>query len=188
MMRSLQNFIIILTIATLASDGIASPVPENVKADSDADIDAADDPSYFDLCHPGLPCFKVSPDVFKAILEEQGINSVDDEEANDANDEDFDVGKRGSGSYLFRSRRGFNESPRLQPRSGMYLLRTRKSVFSPRSIRGNYLFRTRKSSGPMDRLSRGAGGNKYLFRTRKSDELMNRMSTRGKGYLFRTRK
>ena len=31
MMRSLQNFIIILTIATLASDGIASPVPENVK-------------------------------------------------------------------------------------------------------------------------------------------------------------
>ena len=86
---------------------------DTIAADSDADIDAADDPSYFDLCHPGLPCFKVSPDVFKAILEEQGINSVDDEEANDANDEDFDVGKRGSGSYLFRSRRGFNESPRL---------------------------------------------------------------------------
>ena len=86
---------------------------DTIAADSDADIDAADDPSYFDLCHPGLPCFKVSPDVFKAILEEQGINSVDEEEGNDANDEDFDVGKRGSGSYLFRSRRGFNESPRL---------------------------------------------------------------------------
>ena len=92
---------------------VTLPFFDTIAADSDADIDAADDPSYFDLCHPGLPCFKVSPDVFKAILEEQGINSVDDEEADNANDEDFDVGKRGSGSYLFRSRRAFDESPRL---------------------------------------------------------------------------
>ena len=39
MMRSLQNFIIILTIATLASDGIASPVPENVKGNFEKKIE-----------------------------------------------------------------------------------------------------------------------------------------------------
>lgn len=179
-MKSLQNFIIVLTIATLASDGIASPVPEELK------VNPAPGLVPFGPGCPGEPCIFLDPELIESIKNNDLKNYLkSDEDTTDyENDQDdIDLGKRGSGSYLFRSRRAFDEEPRLQPRSGMYLLRTRKSVFGPRATRGNYLFRTRKS---MDRYSRG-GGNKYLFRTRKADELMNRMSTRGKGYLFRTK-
>lgn len=96
----------------------------------------------------------------------------------------------GTGSYLFRSRRAFEDAdqPVPQRRSSSYLLRTRKSVpmdayLDPRNVRGEYLFRTRKS---MDRSGRGGS---YLFRTRKYDEsFLDRMlRSQGKGYLFRTR-
>jgi len=176
-MKSFQNFIFVLTITYLASDySIASPVQE-----SKADLYEENTGNPYFPCRPGFPlCMQLPLD--PPMLKE-------DEDVNTEADVDSPV-RRSTGSYLFRSRKSFDdEPPRLQQRSGAYLLRTRKSFGGyPRSTRGNYLFRTRKS---MDRDSR-AGENKYLFRTRKSSDdeeeaLMDRMETRaGKGYLFRT--
>merc|ERR1712226_42570 len=177
-MKSFQNFIFVLTITYLASDySIASPVQE-----SKADLYEENTGNPYFPCRPGFPlCMQLPLD--PPMLKE-------DEDVNTEADVDSPPVRRSTGSYLFRSRKSFDdEPPRLQQRSGAYLLRTRKSFGGyPRSTRGNYLFRTRKS---MDRDSR-AGENKYLFRTRKSSDddeeaLMDRMETRaGKGYLFRT--
>merc|ERR1711936_731199 len=157
-MKSFQNFIFVLTITYLASDySIASPVQE-----PKADLYEENTGSYFP-CRPGFPlCMQLPLD--PPMLKE-------DEDVKTEADVDSPPVRRSSGSYLFRSRKSFeDEPPRLQQRSGAYLLRTRKSFGGyPRSTRGNYLFRTRKSSDDDE------------------EALMDRMETRaGKGYLFRT--
>ena len=85
----------------------------------------------------------------------------------------YDFTKRaGGGSYLFRSRRT-PEDPGIDKRS-----------YQSRMNRGSYLFRTRRAEEDNDDenaegFDRQTRGKNYLFRTRKMDK--------NRGYLFRTR-
>ena len=85
----------------------------------------------------------------------------------------YDLTKRaGGGSYLFRSRRT-PEDPGIDKRS-----------YQSRMNRGSYLFRTRRAEEDnedenAEGFDRQTRGKNYLFRTRKMDK--------NRGYLFRTR-
>jgi len=130
------------------------------------------------ICHSENDCVQISPNALRAIMKDPDTVTDDMEEI-------INIPDRRS-SYLFRSRR---EDPGLK-RSSSYLLRTRKSGIEQRAARGEYLFRTRKSSNLLgDRPGRGGS---YLFRTRKSEPgqyMMDRMlRSQGKSYLFRTRR
>ena len=87
----------------------------------------------------------------------------------------YDLSKRGSrNSYLFRSRRT-PEDAGIDKR------------YQSRMNRGSYLFRTRRADDDIEEESddlagfdRETRGKNYLFRTRKMDK--------NRGYLFRTRR
>lgn len=134
------------------------------------------------ICHTEDNCIQVSPSALREIMKNPDTVTPEDME------EIMDIPDRRS-SYLFRSRRA-DGSLRMDDdlkRSSSYLLRTRKSSIEPRPTRGEYLFRTRKSSNLLDRPeTRGS----YLFRTRKSEnQNMDRiLRSQGKSYLFRTRR
>lgn len=134
------------------------------------------------ICHTEDNCIQVSPSALREIMKNPDTVTPEDME------EIMDIPDRRS-SYLFRSRRA-DGSLRMDDdlkRSSSYLLRTRKSSIESRPTRGEYLFRTRKSSNLLDRPeTRGS----YLFRTRKSEnQNMDRiLRSQGKSYLFRTRR